>query len=75
MTLDISILRMADSLAAYASVRQGVIAQNIAHADTPGYRSRDVLPFAEAYGEMARAPMPAAARPAPTATRWGWRIR
>jgi flagellar basal-body rod protein FlgB len=26
--------------------RQSVLAQNVAHADTPGYRPRDVVPFA-----------------------------
>lgn len=56
MTLDIAILRLAGSLASYSSLRQGVIAQNIANADTPGFRARDLLPFAEAYADAAVAP-------------------
>ncbi len=71
MDLDIAILRLADRLATYASVRQNVIAENIANSDTPGYKARDLLPFAEAYGEMARgsaigpgaSPVPASTRP------------
>jgi len=27
--------------------RQGVLSQNMAHADTPGYRPRDLVPFAQ----------------------------
>lgn len=56
MTLDLAILRLSGSLASYAAVRQGLIAENIANADTPGYRARDLIPFAEAY---AAAPRPA----------------
>jgi flagellar basal-body rod protein FlgB len=59
MTLDLAILRLSGELAGYASVRQGVIAENIANADTPGYRGRDLLPFAEAYAEAARSPLDA----------------
>ena len=43
------IFRMAQGLATYASARQTAIAQNVANADTPGYRARDIAPFAEAY--------------------------
>ena len=45
MDLNLSILRLASGLAAHASSRQRVIAENIAHADTPGYRARDVTEF------------------------------
>ena len=45
----LEVTRMAQALAAHAGARQGVIAQNIAQADTPGYRARDVAPFAETY--------------------------
>ncbi|RMF38702.1 MAG: FlgB family protein [Alphaproteobacteria bacterium] len=61
MTLDLAILRLSEHLAAYAATRQGVIAENIANADTPGYKARDLLPFAEAYAEMALQPMAATA--------------
>jgi len=31
--------------------RQRVLAQNVAHADTPGYQARDVAPFAQRVGQ------------------------
>ncbi len=43
------IFRMAQSMASHASARQAVIAQNVANADTPGYRARDIAPFAETF--------------------------
>lgn len=46
MNLDLTILRLASELAAHAKTRQSVIAENVAHADTPGYRARDVVDFA-----------------------------
>ena len=39
--------RLAHALAAHASARQSVIASNVAHADTPGYRAREVESFAD----------------------------
>jgi len=47
----LDILRMAQSYAAHAATRQQAIAQNVANADTPGYRSRDAIPFAEFWSE------------------------
>ena len=44
--MNLSILNLASALAAHASARQEVIAENVAHADTPGYRARDVADFA-----------------------------
>ena len=41
----LEITSMAQSLAAHAGQRLGVIAQNVANADTPGYRARDVQDF------------------------------
>ncbi|MCU0907247.1 MAG: FlgB family protein [Rhodobacteraceae bacterium] len=46
-TLDV--FRMAGAMARHAGSRQAVVAGNIANADTPGYRARDVRPFAESY--------------------------
>ena len=43
--MDLSILNLASALAAHASARQQVIAENIAQADTPGYRARDIADF------------------------------
>jgi flagellar basal-body rod protein FlgB len=45
MDLNLSILRLASGLAAHSATRQRVISENIAHADTPGYRARDVTDF------------------------------
>jgi len=47
MYASLDILRMAQSYATHAATRQQAIAQNVANADTPGYRSQDVMPFAE----------------------------
>ncbi|MCB1396331.1 MAG: flagellar biosynthesis protein FlgB [Rhodobacteraceae bacterium] len=47
----LDILRMAQSYAAHAATRQQAIAQNVANADTPGYRSRDAIPFAEFWSQ------------------------
>lgn len=44
--MPIDILNLASALAAHASARQQVIAENVAHADTPGYRARDIADFA-----------------------------
>ena len=49
----IETMRMARALTDHAAQRQGVVARNIANADTPDYRARDVRDFAETY----RAPM------------------
>ena len=43
----LEILRMAQAYATHASTRQQAIAQNVANANTPGYRSRDAVPFAD----------------------------
>jgi flagellar basal-body rod protein FlgB len=45
----LELTRMAQSLAANAGARLGVIAQNVANADTPGYKARDLPDFADTY--------------------------
>ncbi len=45
MHATLEVFRTAQALAAHAAARHGAIARNIAHADTPGYRPRDVAPF------------------------------
>lgn len=47
MDLKLSVLKLAGQLAAHSAARQKVIAENVAHADTPGYRARDLAGFAE----------------------------
>lgn len=49
MMHEIDILNLASGLAAHAGRRQAVIAENVAHADTPGYRARELTPFAETF--------------------------
>jgi flagellar basal-body rod protein FlgB len=49
----LEITRMAQALAAHAGARQGAVAQNIAQADTPGYRAIDLPDFAAAYRDAA----------------------
>lgn len=45
MHQNLTLFRMAHAMASHAGTRQAVIAQNIANADTPGYRPIDVTPF------------------------------
>lgn len=45
------ILDMASALARHSAMRHAVIAENVANADTPGYRARDLRPFAEVLAE------------------------
>ncbi|MDN5787565.1 FlgB family protein [Pseudorhodobacter sp.] len=58
----LEITRMAQALSAHAGARMGVIAQNVAHADVPGYKARDVPAFAATYeaasGDGMRATLP-----------------
>ncbi|MHA3914349.1 FlgB family protein [Halovulum sp. GXIMD14793] len=49
MDMNLEILRVARGLASHAADRQGLIAENIANADTPGYKARDLASFSEAY--------------------------
>ncbi len=43
------ILTIASSLSAHAMQRQALIAENVANADTPGYRAKDIPDFRESY--------------------------
>lgn len=45
MDLKLNVLQLASGLMGHASSRQRVIAENVAHADTPGYRARDLADF------------------------------
>ena len=46
----LEMFRLSGAMAEHAGQRQTVAAQNIAQADTPGYRARAVASFAETYG-------------------------
>ena len=45
----LELTRMAQGLAAHAGARMGVIAKNVANADTPGYKAQDIPDFASVY--------------------------
>ena len=60
-TLDV--FRMAQSMAAHAGHRQALVAENVAHADTPGYRARDLQPFGQTYSNPGQSPGLQATRP------------
>lgn len=45
----LELTRMAQALAAHSGARLGLLAQNVAHADTPGYRAHDLPDFGEVY--------------------------
>ena len=47
----LSITRMAEALASHAGARLGLIARNVAQADTPGYKAMDLPDFAATYQE------------------------
>lgn len=49
----ISLFDLAESRLAWADRRQAVLAQNVANADTPGWRPRDVAPFATVLADAA----------------------
>lgn len=53
----IALFDLADRRLAWVGRRQEVLAQNIANADTPGWRSRDLKPFAEALSRAGVAPV------------------
>lgn len=50
MFAQIDTMRMARDLGAHAAQRQRVIAMNVANADTPGYRARDLPEFEDGLG-------------------------
>lgn len=45
----LELTRMAQALAAHSGARMAVIAENIANADTPGYKAKDLPPFADVF--------------------------
>ena len=47
----LELTRMAQGMAAHAGARMGVIAKNVANADTPGYKAQDIPDFASVYAD------------------------
>ena len=58
----LEITRMAQAMARHAGARLGLVAQNVAQADTPGYKAQDLPDFADSYrgsgGEALRTTRP-----------------
>ncbi|MEP0964455.1 MAG: FlgB family protein [Roseobacter sp.] len=49
MFANLEIFRMSQAMAVHAGQKQAVTAQNVANADTPEYKARDVVAFSNAY--------------------------
>ncbi len=62
---ELNVIRLASSMARHASARHSVIAENVANADTPGYRARDVRGFSSYVNETFT---PRASRPGHVST-------
>lgn len=58
----LEIFTLAHARAQHAAARQAVVAQNIANADTPGYRARDITDFAQTWRSLQAAGRDADAR-------------
>lgn len=67
----IGTLRMASALTAHAAERQKLIARNVANADTPGFRSRDLAGFADTYRSQVSTEMRASRPGHLTGVSWG----
>ncbi len=52
----LEVFQMAGAMAKHAAARQALIAENIAQADTPGYKARDIAPFSETYRSSNESP-------------------
>ena len=47
----LELTQMAQSLATYSGARMAVIARNVANADTPGFKAKDMPAFSEVFAE------------------------
>ncbi|PQA88867.1 FlgB family protein [Hyphococcus luteus] len=54
MFSDLKMLHTAAALARHSVERHAQIAENIANADTPGFKAKDLEPFSEAYAKAER---------------------
>jgi flagellar basal-body rod protein FlgB len=53
----IPLFDLVDKRLAWVDQRQSLLAQNIANADTPGWRARDLAPFASALAQASVTPV------------------
>jgi len=49
MIQNMTVFQLASSLTRHASDRQAIVAENIANADTPGFKARDLVPFEDSF--------------------------
>lgn len=65
MLENLALLDLASAMARHAAARHRVIAENVANADTPGYRARDVEDFRSTVNKVSPGPsfVPKASRP------------
>lgn len=54
MIKDLALLRQAGALARHAAARHAVVAENMANADTPGYKARDLPAFDSKIADAAK---------------------
>jgi flagellar basal-body rod protein FlgB len=47
----LELTRMAQALASHAGTRMGVIAENVANSDTPGFKAKDIEDFSTVFAE------------------------
>ena len=47
MFANLNVFKTAQALAVHAGQRQAIVAQNVANADTPGFKARDIAPFSQ----------------------------
>lgn len=52
MKLNFELFELAGALLSHTGARQRVVAQNIANADTPNYKARDLQPFSSTYDKV-----------------------
>lgn len=45
----LNILSIANGLSTHASARHSAVAQNVANADTPNYKAKDIAPFSDVF--------------------------
>ena len=63
MYTNLNVFKAAHALATHAGQRQSVVAQNVANADTPGYKAQDIAPFSEVFGDAGQDGSMRATRP------------
>lgn len=51
MFASLDLFKTAQAMAVHAGQRQALVAENLAHANTPGYRARDLPDFSESFSD------------------------